>query len=77
VAGEPLDVLFFRDGRPFGEATRARSGLPTPQVFCGAVRNWLLRQHDCDFHKLEPATQKCLVILIEQVSDFGQCARYG
>lgn len=57
LALEPLDVLFFRDGRPFGEATRARSGLPTPQVLSGAIRTWLLRQHGCDFRKLDEAVR--------------------
>jgi CRISPR-associated protein Cmr3 len=35
---EALDVLFFRDGRPFGVATRGASGLPTPQTLLGALR---------------------------------------
>lgn len=34
---EPLDVLFFRDGRPFAAATRASTGLPFPQTTAGAV----------------------------------------
>ena len=28
---EPLDTLFFRDGRPFDAAARASGGLPQPQ----------------------------------------------
>jgi len=40
---EPLDVLMFRDSRPFGEASRAsRSELPTPRAVAGALRTWLL-----------------------------------
>lgn len=39
---EPLDVLFFRDGRPFDSAGRATGGLPMPQTLAGAVRTWLL-----------------------------------
>ena len=41
---EPLDVLFFRDGRPFDAAPRATSGAPLPQTVAGAVRTWLLRR---------------------------------
>ncbi|MFZ5588003.1 MAG: type III-B CRISPR module-associated protein Cmr3 [Thermodesulfobacteriota bacterium] len=48
----PLDTLFFRDGRPFGEAVRASSGLPQPQTLAGALRTWLLRQAGCDFEAL-------------------------
>jgi CRISPR-associated protein Cmr3 len=49
---EALDTLFFRDGRPFSAATRAESGLPTPQTLTGAIRTWLMRQLDCDFEAL-------------------------
>jgi CRISPR-associated protein Cmr3 len=42
---EPLDVLFFRDGRPFSAASRLTSGLPMPQTFAGAVRTWLMHEH--------------------------------
>jgi CRISPR-associated protein Cmr3 len=49
---EPLDVLFFRDGRPFGEASHGTSGLPLPQTLAGALRTALLRRHGCDFEKL-------------------------
>lgn len=38
----PLDLLFFRDGRPFGESSRVKSGVPTPQMFAGALRTSLL-----------------------------------
>src|SRR5207245_1405614 len=51
----PLDVLFFRDGRPFGAASRVTSGLPTPQVFAGAVRTALLEKYGCSFEKLRRA----------------------
>lgn len=34
---EPLDVLFFRDGRPFAAAMRGSSGLPLPQTTAGAI----------------------------------------
>ncbi len=39
---EPLDTLFFRDGRPFDAATRVTGGLPTPQALAGALRTALL-----------------------------------
>lgn len=34
---DPLDVLFFRGGRPFGPADQAETGLPMPQTLFGAV----------------------------------------
>ena len=40
---EPVDTLFFRDGRPFEPASRATSGLPNPQVLAGALRTEMLR----------------------------------
>jgi CRISPR-associated protein Cmr3 len=49
---EPLDVLFFRDGRPFGAAGRGASGLPTPQTAAGALRTALLQKWDCNFRLL-------------------------
>lgn len=51
----PLDVLFFRDARPFGAAGRAESGLPHPQTLFGAIRSHLLRLHGCDFTELGEA----------------------
>ncbi|MES2791594.1 MAG: type III-B CRISPR module-associated protein Cmr3 [Planctomycetota bacterium] len=39
---KPLDTLFFRDGRPFQEASRVTSGLPQPQTIAGALRTSLL-----------------------------------
>ncbi len=41
---EPLDTLFFRDGRPFGAATRAEGGLPQPRTLAGALRTRLVSQ---------------------------------
>jgi CRISPR-associated protein Cmr3 len=54
---EPLDVLFFRDGRPFAAASRVTSGLPTPQVLAGAVRTALLEKYRCDFKALAESTR--------------------
>jgi len=49
---EPLDVLFFRDGRPFGAATSGASVLPLPQTLAGALGTALLDAHGCDFTRL-------------------------
>ena len=42
---EPLDTLFFRDGRPFAGATRGEGGLPQPRTLAGALRTRLVGQH--------------------------------
>jgi CRISPR-associated protein Cmr3 len=52
---EPLDVLFFRDGRPFAASGRAASGLPTPQTLAGALRTALLEKYDCKFDEMRQA----------------------
>ncbi len=39
---DPLDTLFFRDGRPFDAANRVVGGLPNPQTLAGALRTNLL-----------------------------------
>lgn len=49
---EPLDVLFFRDGKPFGAATRASSSMPMPQTLTGALRTALLERRGFDFERL-------------------------
>jgi CRISPR-associated protein Cmr3 len=46
---EPLDTLFFRDGCPFDAASRAYSGLPSPQTLAGALRTALLAGEGFDF----------------------------
>lgn len=48
---EPLDVLQFRDHRPFdaGYHTSAASVFPMPSVFLGCVRTALLRDQDARF----------------------------
>ena len=58
----PLDSLFFRDGRPFGEASRSSSGLPTPQTLYGAVITSILLHFKVDFQKLGsfPSTLEAL-----------------
>ncbi|MCY4305874.1 MAG: hypothetical protein OXC62_14015 [Aestuariivita sp.] len=52
---DPVDTLFFRDGRPFDEKTRAVSGLPNPQILAGALRTELLRSIDINFKSLSEA----------------------
>lgn len=55
---EPLDVLFFRDSRPFaaGESFHARTAtLPMPSVLYGALRTRLLEQRGFPFNSLEKA----------------------
>ena len=49
---EPLDVLFFRDARPFDARCRATTSIPLPQTVAGAVRTWLLNRTGADFHAL-------------------------
>ncbi len=49
---QPLDTLFFRGGRPFGEGLRAESGLPGPQVFAGLIRTILLEGSGADFEAM-------------------------
>ncbi|MGB9689977.1 type III-B CRISPR module-associated protein Cmr3 [Thermogutta sp.] len=49
---EPLDVLFFRDGRPFTAAMRGTSGLPLPQTVAGAIWTAILQALGCDFEKV-------------------------
>lgn len=39
---EPLDVLMFRDARPFDSADTARSILPTPQTLTGMIRTYAM-----------------------------------
>jgi CRISPR-associated protein Cmr3 len=57
VCIEPLDVLFFRDGRPFTGSERSVSGLPLPQTFAGAIRTALLRAAGCDFGRLKQGVE--------------------
>jgi CRISPR-associated protein Cmr3 len=48
---EPLDVLFFRDGRPFNASSRAEGGLPVPRTLAGAVRTAVLAATGFDFRE--------------------------
>lgn len=48
---DPLDTLFFRDGRPFGASNRVVGQLPTPQTLAGALRTGLLAASGFDLDK--------------------------
>ncbi|MDK2972622.1 MAG: CRISPR-associated protein Cmr3 [Candidatus Sumerlaeota bacterium] len=49
LAIEPLDPLFFRDGRPFGAGNhRGISGLPTPRTLSGMLRWQLIERTGAD-----------------------------
>ena len=54
---DPLDVLFFRDGRPFDATPRAATGRPMPQTVAGALRTWLLGRLEADFATLGAAVR--------------------
>jgi CRISPR-associated protein Cmr3 len=49
---DPLDVLFFRDGRPFGGGMRGSGGLPTPRTLAGALRTRIWGEGGFDFNRL-------------------------
>jgi CRISPR-associated protein Cmr3 len=53
---EPLDTLFFRDGKPFtmGEDTHAEShSLPSPSVLYGALRTAFATQNNIELDDIE------------------------
>jgi len=60
VLFDPLDVLFFRDSRPFaaGDASAAHSGFPLPSVFYGALRTHLLARAGVDFEAYADAERR-------------------
>lgn len=49
---EPLDTLFFRGGRPFGEGLPGESELPSPQTLAGALRTHLLLLEGADLRAM-------------------------
>lgn len=55
---EPLDVLFFRDGKPFEAGIRAVTTEPLPQTLVGAVRTHVLEAAGCDFAGLGAAVRR-------------------
>jgi CRISPR-associated protein Cmr3 len=66
---EPMDVLLFRDGRPFGVNGFASGGLPTPQTLAGALRTLAMESAGVDFQKFKLALEekKTLVQAAEHV----------
>ena len=48
----PLDLLFFRGGRPFAAGLPGVSALPTPQALIGLIRTVLLQGNGVDFARL-------------------------
>lgn len=67
---EPLDFLFFRDGRPFsgGESFAGFSReLPLPSVLYGAIRSRLLEEGQVDFARFASYTS---INMEEAVSDY-------
>jgi CRISPR-associated protein Cmr3 len=54
---EPLDVLFFRDGRPFEAGIRVGGQAIMPQTLAGALRTALLDRAGCNFRVLGAAMQ--------------------
>ncbi len=59
---KPVDVLFFRDGRPFTPASRGASGLPSPQTFAGAVRSALIEMTGGQYGQLEAHRPQTMAI---------------
>jgi len=49
---DPLDTLFFRDGRPFGPMDTGYSGLPLPQTVAGMIRAYIMQSLDLEPSKI-------------------------
>jgi CRISPR-associated protein Cmr3 len=71
---EPIEPLFFRDGRPFEPGGQGRSGLPTPQTLAGALRTWLLRAANCDLTQLGGEIKEGKTFAAAAGSQGSQCA---
>ncbi len=54
----PIDTLFFRDARPFEQASQASTGLPTPQTLAGALRTTLLERHGIDWDRVADGVRR-------------------
>lgn len=52
ISLRPLDLLFFRGGRPFTAGLPGYSTLPTPQALLGLVRTLLLERNGADFRAM-------------------------
>ena len=59
---DPLDTLFFRDGRPFDATSRVSGGLPTPQTLAGALRTALLASTGFDFPKFAASRRSSSIL---------------
>lgn len=58
ISIEPLDLLLFRDGRPFDAEGRARSLLPMPQTIAGALTSALLSAAEADLSAVAEAMRE-------------------
>lgn len=77
LALEPLDLLFFRDGRPFEAGIRVGSTTILPQTLAGALRTALLEASGCDLPALGSAIRhgkSFAESLAEQSSDLANIA---
>lgn len=70
---DPLDTLFFRDGRPFDAATRASGGLPQPQTLAGALRTALLARAGFDFGKFARERKNTELMMALRNSGSADC----
>jgi CRISPR-associated protein Cmr3 len=55
---DPLDPMFFRDGRPFGAASRGSSRQPMPQTLAGMVKTRVLRRIGLDPSRIHNLRQQ-------------------
>lgn len=77
---DPLDGLFFRDGRPFGAGNSATSGLPEPQTLAGALRTALMQRLGCKFEQLGKALaagKTLAAALVEQPAGLAGIADFA
>jgi CRISPR-associated protein Cmr3 len=84
---EPLDVMFFRDGKPFvaGETHLAQSLFPpTPLTFQGAIRSAILAASSVGVDRFQRAQRRAqdpeATLLVEEIGDgtsFGRLRLRG
>jgi len=58
---DPVDVLFFRDARPFGAGSESHASIvfpPLPSVTAGALRTAAMVRHGADFARRDGLTAK-------------------
>jgi CRISPR-associated protein Cmr3 len=68
---DPLNTLFFRDGRPFDAATRVTGGLPFPQTLAGAVRTALLARTGFRFDEFARRRKGADILAALMDQDYG------